>query len=186
MILFTSGFPYSGKTTYANLLKEELDNQLILHINPKDYYPDDFSSLPEKDQIDIGVTAWEMSLETATKAITSTPDKVLIIFDTCCNKSLHMRPLFMNAKLRGHHVMMVYINATLEDRLSRVSEIDVDKIKGLETKYKESFSTTLPALRSHADSFVVVHNPNTKTEASENLVESARTFADKIKRIRDG
>lgn len=183
MILFMSGFPYSGKTTFAERLIKQLSNKLILHINPKDYYPDNYDKLLDEDRTDIAITAWEMSFETATKAICQTPNRVLIIFDTCCSKSLQMRPLFMNSKLRGHNVLMVYLNATLDDRLSRIPEKDADKFKELEDRYKNNFSSTLPELKPHVDNFYIIDWPNNERE--EELNKHVDALANKIKSIRD-
>lgn len=179
MILFTSGFPYAGKTTFVQKLIEELDNELIIHINPKDYYPDDFEQLDEQERTDIATTAWEMSLEKATKSICALPNRALIIFDTCCSKSLHMRPLFMNSKLRGHDVFLVYINATSESRFERAGVNE--KIKELEDRYRISFSETLPILKEHSDHFYMA-----SSDTLEDLNPNVERVAGKIKSIRSG
>ena len=175
MILFTSGFPKSGKTTFAKQLVNHLDGKLVIHINPADYYMDDFDELTQEDQTSVATTAWEMSLEKATKSICALPNKALIIFDTCCSKSLHMRPLFMNSKLRGHDVLLVYIDADQESRALRTTK----RIQELESRYKESFLETLPTLKALADHFIMVSNTT-----EEKLSERAKSVSDKIKGIR--
>lgn len=182
MILFTSGFPYAGKSTLVQKLVEELDGKHVLHINPKDYYPDEFDNLTNEEQTEIATTAWEMSLETATKSICALPNKALIIFDTCCNKSLHMRPLFMNAKLRGHRVYLVYVHADLKNRSKRTDK-DLSKF---EDKYRTNFLETLPILKEHADTFVTFSNNNDDEfgPGVSWLDKVAKDLAGKIKSIR--
>lgn len=176
MILFTSGFPYSGKTTFAQKLIDALDGHLVLHINPKDYYPDEFDALPAEERLDIATTAWEMSLEKATKSICALPNRALIIFDTCCSKSLHMRPLFMNSRLRGHDTFLVYVNASSETRFERSKQNE--QIKELEDRYRTSFKETLPTLKDLSDHFFMVNNDN------GDLSSHAERVAGKIKSIR--
>ena len=181
MILFTSGFPYSGKTEFAKALIKSLGGEFVLHINPKDYYPDNFDILPDEERMEIATTAWEMSLEKATKSICALPNKALIVFDTCCSKSLHMRPLFMNSKLRGHDIIMVYINANGDTRFERSK--NNEKIMELEDRYKASFSETLPILKNLSDQFYMVNNSN---DMENSLEFNVQRITGKIKSIRSG
>ena len=182
MILFTSGFPYSGKTTFIEKLIEKLDGELVLHINPKDYYPDDFDSLPDEERMAIATTAWEMSLEKATKSICALPNRALIVFDTCCSKSLHMRPLFLNSKLRGHDTILSYVDAHSTIRFKRSAENE--KIRELEDKYRTSFRETLPTLRSLSDHFFMIDSNCSDENLIKKFDENVERVAGKIKSIR--
>lgn len=178
MILFTSGFPYSGKTTFAEKLTKNLGNKHVLHINPKDFYLEEFDKLGPEGQTEIAVVAWEMALEKATKSICALPNKVLIIFDTCCSKSLHMRPLFMNAKVAGHEVYMVYVHADLESRSKRTSK----DLTAFEDRYKNDFLETLPILKQHTDHWAIVSNNN--DENNELMDSTVENITMKIKSTR--
>ena len=177
MILFTSGFPKAGKTTIAKKLIKHF-GRLVLHINPEDYYPDDFEELAAEDRMDIATTAWEMSLEKATKSICALPNKALIVFDTCCSKSLHMRPLFMNAKLRGHKVAMVYVDTPLKKRIERSKN---DKLADLDHRYAISFKETIPILRALSDEFIIMGNGSDDLSELDKYID---IVAEKVKNIR--
>lgn len=179
MILFTSGFPYSGKTTFVNALIEQLENKHVLHINPKDYYPDEFDGLNPDEKSEIAVTAWELSLERANKAICSLPNKALIVFDTCCSKSLHMQPLFINAKVRNHDIFLVFVNSNLNNRQQRANGINLNQF---ESRYAEDFQQTIPRLRPLANEFSIINNND--VELTE-LTKTANHIAEKIKLIRN-
>lgn len=180
MILFTSGFPGAGKTCLAKRLIEILNNKLTLHIDPKKYYPDEFNSLHDYEKTEVGIAAWELSIERATESIYALPDKVLIIFDTCCNNSEHMEPLITSAKEKGHTTILVYVNTSLDKRVER-SNGSVDLVE-LEERYRKGFIKSLPAVRTHADHFFVINN---NKENEEELISGANNLAEKIKGIRD-
>lgn len=179
MILFTSGFPYSGKTTFAAKLCEKLKYKHILHIDPKNYYLEEFDDLSLEDQSAVAVEAWEMALEQATKSICALPNKALIIFDTCCNKALHMRPLFMNSKLRGHDILMAFVSANQSSRFERAPN---ERVKEYEDKYRINFIETLPILKKLSDYFMMVDNSGKESD----LDKYVELISDKIKSIRDG
>ena len=110
MILFTSGFPHSGKTKLANKIATTISD--VIHINPKDFYLDEYEEATETGRMAIAVSAWEMALDRANELLCSAEnDDHLIILDTCCSKALTMRSLFMNAKVRGHHIFYVFVQA---------------------------------------------------------------------------
>ena len=178
MILFMSGFPKSGKSSFAELLVKNLDNKLCLHINPADYYPDNFDDLPQEEKTDIAVTAWEMSLERADKSITSLPNRALAIVDTCCSSALNMRPLLLNAKVRGHDVFVVYIDTPLEKRIERTGD---KNLTNLEERYKKSFGEALPMLRKNSKEFIIVGNGS---DGLSELDKYARIMCEKIRKVR--
>lgn len=180
MILFTSGFPGAGKTRLAEKLTEALDNKLVLHIDPRKYYPDEYDSLHDHEKTEVGIAAWELSIERATESIYALPNKALIIFDTCCNNADYMEPLITSAKEKGHTAILVYVNTSLNKRLER-SDGSVD-LAELEERYREGFIKGLPSIRAHADHFFVVNNDK---ENEEGLIDGASNLAEKIKGIRD-
>lgn len=178
MILFTSGFPQAGKTTFAKKLVDALEHKHVLHINPKDYYPDDFSDLSAEEKTNIATAAWELSIEKLSKSIVGLPNRALVIYDTCCSKSLQMRPFFMNSKVRGHDVMLVFINTNPENRFKR--SLDDEQVRKLEDRYKTSFEESLPTLKYLSDHFVIVNN-----DEDGQLDSYVEKVAEKIKNIRN-
>lgn len=191
MILFTSGFPYAGKTLFLDILldtfntegeeeeegeiKDELD---IVRICPKEYYPDNFDTLHDNDKSTFAISAWEVSLEETEKAIEEHENKTLIVLDTAAAKVKKMRPLFSIAKKRGHSVIYVFINSSLEDRQNRTN----DDVERFEEYYANSFKITVPHLKSLSDTFMLIKNPNDPEYT--NLNKSAKNLKKIIEEIK--
>lgn len=170
MILFTSGFPYAGKTECIQRLCKQLEHKHLIHINPKDLYPENFETLPEDEQQATGIVAWEMAYEKASKCIIKLPNKALIIFDTCCSKSYQMAQLFMDAKIRGHDIYLIYVNTPLEKRKEWANDKDINKF---EEKYISSFQQSLPELKPMADRFLIINNNGDLSELDEDIISLA-------------
>ncbi len=166
MILFTSGFPYAGKTEFAKRLCQRLDQQHLIHINPKDLYPEDFDALSEEEQQATGIVAWEMAFEKTDKCIVKLPNKVLIILDTCCSSAYQMTQLFMDAKIREHDIYLIYVNASLEKRTELAAGKNISKFEG---KYASNFQQSLPELKHMSDHFLVINNNGSLSELDENI-----------------
>jgi len=177
MILFTSGFPASGKTTFVKKLIEELENKHVLHIDPKKYYLEEYEELDKDEKTAVAVEAWEMALEQTTKSINAAPNAALIILDTCCSKALHMRPLLNNSKLKGHDTLMVFMSTAQKARFLRSND---KNIKNYEESYRINFLSTLPVLKKLADHFVIINNSGDESE----ICKHAKNLSDKIKSIR--
>jgi len=170
MILFTSGFPYAGKTELVSRLCEQLDHKNLIHINPRDLYPEDFADLPNSEQQANGIVAWEMSYEKARECITKLPNKVLIVFDTCCRDALQVNQLFGDAKTRGHKILFAYVNASTDRRQEYAEDKDISKF---EERYSSSFQQNLPKFKSMSDQFLVINNNKSLLELDERAVELA-------------
>ncbi len=184
MILFTSGFPYSGKTEFAKRLADKMRGYyvapMIIHIDPKQYYIDEYKQMSKEEQSAVGIAAWEMALERVSQCICKLPNKALVIFDTCCNKSSYMKPLFEKSRSKGHHVFYVYVNSNLDDRKLRANGIDID-LNELESKYALGFADTIPKLKPLADKFFIVNNSD---DGFSGLDESIDKIVAEIESIR--
>ena len=153
MILFTSGFPYAGKTKFVKLLLDKIDH--AIHIDPKDYYMENFEELNNDEQSAVGITAWEMSLERAEKCINKLPNKALIILDTCCAKINSVRSVIHEARRAGHNIYCIYVDSSLENRKSRAPGKDIESYQ---QRYADDFLITLPKLKDLADTFMIIVN----------------------------
>jgi hypothetical protein len=178
MILFTSGFPQSGKTKLANKIAADISD--VIHINPKDFYLEGFEDAPDDARTAMAVSAWEMALEKANKLMCSKNNEHLIILDTCCSKALAMRPLFMNAGMRGHHIFYVFVQAQTKDREARAPEMD----QSFNLKYAADFSKTVPILKKLSDRFMLVINNN--DGGLEEINKCVAKISKDVNRIRSG
>lgn len=180
MILFTSGFPYAGKSEFVRLLLEELGNEgTNIVIEPKSFYPQGFDKLPDAKQQAIGIACWDVCMEETNKAITSAPPTDLIILDTAAKRFHMMRPLFMNAKVRQHKVFYVFIGASADECKKR-SE---GKWKeSFEEDYSNSFATSVPSLKRMSDVFKLIVN-NDDLDFGQ-LREAAKEIATSIQELR--
>jgi tRNA uridine 5-carbamoylmethylation protein Kti12 len=178
MILFTSGFPFSGKSELANKISENISD--VIHINPKDFYLEGFDEAPDDARTAMAVSAWEMALDKTNKLLCSKDNNSLIILDTCCSKALAMRPLFMNAKVRGHYVFYVFVQAQTKDREARAPEVD----QSYKFKYASDFSETVPILKKLSDRFMLVINNN--DGGMEEIDKCVTKISKNVNKIRSG
>jgi len=179
MILFTGGFPYSGKTKLIETLSTELKHKLVLHINPKRWLPDDYKTLYDEDKQIWNISAWELGLERAFLGITKMPNQALIVLDTAASRIDPLLPLIKDSKKRGHTVIYVYVHSSAADRKERASD-QARLIEKLEIKYAADFKTAIPQMKSLADEFVIIKN-----ESEQTLLDGARNLAQLINTIRD-
>lgn len=177
MILFTSGFPYAGKTEFTKMLCEHLGRELLIHINPKDLYPDDFEDLSDEEKTSNGVVAWEMSYEKTEECLDKLPNKALIIFDTCCRDVHRVSHLFSTARVKEHNVLFAYVNASFEKRQQYAEGKDISKF---EERYSSSFRKDLPNFREMSDHFIIIDNNKNLSD----LDKQAASLAQKIVELR--
>ena len=158
MILLTGGFPYSGKTKFAETLLDIVDNKWAIHIDPKKYLPDDFDTMYEGDRMMWMTSAWSIGYEKAEEAIKKLPNKALIIFDTTASKISSIKPLIKSAKENDHKIIYVLVHAQLEDRIERTN--DVNKLIELEKNYTYNLRTSIPIIKKMSDKFILIKNIN--------------------------
>ena len=157
MILFTGGFPYSGKTQFLDVLSTTISNMVeCIRLCPKDFYPKNFSDLKEQERKDWAISSWETCLEDASEALSEHEDDTLIILDTAAAKFGKMSPLFMLARASEHTIVYAFIHASLEDRKLRTK----DDVEQFETYYAKSFKKSVPKLKELSDKFMLIKNPN--------------------------
>ena len=155
MILLMSGFPYAGKTEFIKILLDKVDHNKSIHINPKNFYVENFEDLDDDEKSAVGITAWEMSIERAHKCLDLLSNEALIILDTCCAKFNTIQSLISDAKNSGHKMYCVFVNSSIENRKIRASG---KNIESFEQRYAEDFLHTLPKLKEESDKFMIVHN----------------------------
>lgn len=177
MILFTSGFPQSGKTELSFKINQKIDD--VIHINPKDFYLKEFEELPDEMQSAVAISAWEMAVEKTNECLIHKSNDILIIFDTCCSNESAMRSLFTNARYNKHTILYVFVDSPQEDRWSRNPQA---KLSQYERKYKTDFTQTLPVLTKLSDQFVRVTNDG----KLDKLNKYAEEIAQYVEKIRSG
>lgn len=187
MILFTGGFPYSGKSLLLDKLLENFNidsedgvqNALeVVRMCPKDLLPENHSTLPESEKSDWAISAWEMCIEETLEILEKYDNKTLIIFDTAAAKVKRMRTLFSKAKKMRHTVIYAFIHADLVERKER-TKIDLEKF---ENYYRDSFKVTVPHLKMISDKFMLIKNPNDPEYIG--LTKSAKNLSKLIEEIK--
>lgn len=174
MILFTGGFPFTGKSEFVRLLTEQLNCEYVI-IEPKEYYPQGYDKLPKDKQTKIATAAWEVCIEQVEKLIKSTPQSKVIIFDTTAKRLHHMRPLFVNARVRHHKIFYIIVAAAMTECADRAGTKWEDKF---EDDYANSFDITIPALRHLSDVFKIIPNHNDPDRTA--LREAAQDITQQI------
>ena len=156
-IVFTSGYPYSGKTEFAKELTKVLKKHKVVHIDPSTLRPADYDSLDSEAQSKARIATWEVSQEMLTTNMKE-PTSNIIIFDTCAAKSKNMLPHFQNAKVHKHNIVYVFIGATLIECKQRAGPkwISNDVIDS----YARDFNESVPKLRDASSKFFFIKNNN--------------------------
>lgn len=163
MIIFTAGYPYSGKSELVREIVARLPKMKTVLVDPVSLRVPEYDSLSQEDQASVRIAAWQVAMDTVFKAISSEPDSTLIIFDTCGAKSSVMEPLVAHAKLRNHTTFYVFVRATLQECSKRAGPKwpTSDVING----YIKDFTESVPRLKSTAKYFILVKNGDDGTRA---------------------
>ena len=175
-VLFTSGYPYSGKTEFAKALAAEFKGlAAVVHIDPMSLRPPEYATLPLDEQKRARIAAWEVSQSMLTDALKE-PNSTLVIFDTCASKATSMMPHFTNAKVHKHDVVYVFVGATLPECRQRAGTNwpQHDVIAG----YGKDFLDSIPKLKDLSTKFFFIKNNNDPARAS--LMLSAQKIAKAI------
>jgi len=161
MIIFTSGFPYSGKSTFVQILLENLSNSDIsldkpILLDPKSLLPENYEKLNKDEQSQYNISSWEVCIEEAYRTLVDKDNKTLIILDTAAAKLQRMRPLFALAHKKRHTIIYAYVHSNFEERQSRTS----NDLSEYENDYAGSFKVAMPHLKRFAHKFMIIRNPN--------------------------
>lgn len=165
MILFTAGYPYSGKSELVKMITSSLDPKQVkvVHVDPALLRPPEYNQMSPADQRAARLAAWEVSQETLTESIVTEPATTLIIYDSCAAKLKTMLPHFNLAKSRSHPIFYVFVGAKVDECKGRAGSNwpSVDVINGYATDFGES----APRLRPLCTHFKFVKNSNDPEKA---------------------
>ena len=170
MLIMMAGHPFSGKTTFVDFLKKQLDEP-VNHIDLKKWFLPEYDKLSREEKTQNGLVAWEMSLEVLEKALKN--EGGIIIYDTAAASREPMEDEMKLARKRGHTVYYIFIIATPKECEERAGNrwVGKDVIK----RYYEKFKYTVPALKKRADYFFAIDNhsnlPSLESEANRIAVE---------------
>lgn len=163
MIIFTAGYPWSGKTELVREITSRLPKIKTILVDPVALRVPEYETLSKEDQEGVRIAAWQVAVDTVFKSISSEPDSTLIIFDTCGAKSSVMEPLLAHAKLRNHTTFYVFVRATLQECSKRAgTKWPANDVIG---GYIKDFTESVPRLKSTAKYFVLVKNSDDSTRA---------------------
>jgi tRNA uridine 5-carbamoylmethylation protein Kti12 len=138
-VLFTSGYPFSGKTEFVKELTNQLSGRKVIHIDPTSLRPIEYSTLDAGAQTKARIAAWEVAQEMLISSMKE-PSSTVVIFDTCAAKSKNMLPHFANAKVNKHDIVFVFVGAAIFECKRRAGQKwpSNDIINGYATDFNES------------------------------------------------
>lgn len=174
-VLFTAGYPYSGKTEFTKALATGFAGRKVIHIDPTSLRPPEYETMSPDEQKQARIATWEVGQTMLADAIKE-PNSTLVIFDTCAAKASTMIPHFTNAKVHKHDVVYVFVGATLPECKQRagVKWPTQDVI----ASYGKDFLDSIPKLKDLSSKFFFIKNNNDPARAS--LVLSAQKIAKAI------
>ena len=147
------GLPYSGKSTFADMLKVACPEIEI--IRPSDWYLDGFTSEDEKSEWQIA--CWGHAIEKANSLLRS---KNHILLDTCGCVSEQILALINAAAAANRKVLIIAIMTPKSICAARGLENVVsnycDKIKKAIAQYKTKCSMIIPIKNDSIDSWRIV------------------------------
>jgi tRNA uridine 5-carbamoylmethylation protein Kti12 len=176
MIIFTAGYPFSGKTTFATELTKLLAGRKVIHIDPASFRPPEYDTISSEDQSRARIASWEVAQEQLTDSMVE-PDGTIIIFDTCAAKAKNMLQHFVTARANNHQIMYVFMATTLTDCRKRSGSQwpSQEVIDG----YARDFNESLPRLRKTSDRFFVIKNIDDEQASLKTaVIKIARIIAD--------
>ena len=155
MIIFTAGYPSSGKTEFATLLAQQLSSHKVVHIDPAKLRLPEYDSFTPDGQTQARIAAWEVAQDILNESLKE-PNSTIIIFDTCAAKAKSMMPHFANAKVNKHDVVYTFIAASISECKKRAGT----KWPSNEVinNYGKEFVESVPKLREASSKFFFVKN----------------------------
>jgi hypothetical protein len=161
MILFTAGYPYSGKTELVKLITSDkaLVGQVkVTLVDPVLLRPPEYNQMPPDDQRAARLASWEVAQEQLREVIVTEPNTALIIYDSCAAKLKTMLPHFSLAKARGHSIFYTFVGAKVDECKGRAGTNwpPSDVING----YAADFGESAPRLRPLCTHFRFIKNSN--------------------------
>ena len=121
MIIFTAGYPSSGKTEFIKKLLGKLGNIKHVSVDPVSLRPEEYDSLSDEEQKKARICAWEVASEMLQTAIKEEPNSTLLIYDTCAANVRTIMPHFSLAK--AHKSVFLILVITLASTLACAARI---------------------------------------------------------------
>jgi tRNA uridine 5-carbamoylmethylation protein Kti12 len=176
MIIFTAGYPFSGKTEFAKeILKAVGKKRKTLHIDPSTLRPPEYDSMNEGEKTKTRITSWEVAQDMLIASLKTEDNDTIIIFDTCAAKTKTMLQHFVTAKAQKHTIIYAFVGAVMDDCRNRAG--DKWPNHKIITGYASDFKESIPELRKASDKFFFIkNNDSDKTD----LVNAASRIAKAI------
>lgn len=159
MILFTAGYPYSGKTELVKLITSKLDKSIkVILVDQALLRPPEYAQMSAEDQRAARLAAWEVTQEQMREVLVTEPNSTLIIYDSCAAKLKTMLPHFNLAKSRNHTIFYVFVGTKVDECKGRAGDNwpSTEVING----YAADFGESAPRLRPLCTHFKFIKNSN--------------------------
>jgi hypothetical protein len=183
MILFTAGYPYSGKTELVKMIMNNLDPKQVktILIDQSLLRPPEYPQMSPEDQRSARLAAWEVTQEQMREVIAVEPNSTLIIYDSCAAKHKTMSPHFNAAKAKNHTIFYAFVGAKVPECKSRAGTNwpSADIISGYATDFGES----APKLRPLCTHFKFIKNSNDPNKNA--LKEAASELAKAVMNVKE-
>lgn len=155
MIIFTAGYPFSGKSEFARELTEALIGKKVTHIDPQSLRPPEYDTMTADEQRQARFASWDVAQEMLVQNM-ALPNEVITIFDTCAAKATSLLQHFVTARVRKHTVMYCFVASTLEECRKRAGDKwpPADVIQG----YARDFVDSIPQFKKASDKFFFIKN----------------------------
>lgn len=177
-----AGFPFSGKSYILTQVLAKLPEQLeCLIIDPKQYCYDNYETLPEEEQREMRLAAWQASNKMVQEHLEKMADIEMLVYDTSCASYLDMQPLFVCAKKHGHHIIYLYIQTDLEVCAKRAKDHWLSE-SAIE-KYRQNFLISIPKLIKMANQAYIIKNNSQQIPDVSRIIEGVINHYDRIRQL---
>ena len=163
-----AGYPFAGKSVVAREIAEKLPYQSEI-IDPKQFHTPEYEKMDEEGKRIENISVWEVGIDTLQKEIDKSSDSNIVIFDTACANRDRMAPLIQAARKKGHHTILLFVEASEESRMRRQGERQLPE--SVIDKYKESFERNIPLFSKMVHKVFCVGNDEDVPPVVNKIVE---------------
>lgn len=149
MLLIMCGYPFSGKSTFLDMLVGRDDLPGPLHIvRPSDWYPENIKDMGHQERQDYQIAAWDHARDKALDLLKKHTPSDVIALDTCGASPQAFRSVVAVAEARGHKLVVLWIATPRDVCSERGDKSIVDKYKGRFEEalawYQKNFHKVIP------------------------------------------